>query len=280
MRYLHLVPHLWIPPSATHIINERGLSLDLHRPSGEAKELLPVVVFVYGGAWGSGSRAQYAKACGTLAEKCGALVCVGDYRLSPHAHCADMVSDVRDALVWTLEHCASWGGDPSRVCVVGHSAGAHLIALTLLRCASLFRERICKVVLLAGVYDIDSHYAYERSWGVEFISPMAPAMRVDGFAENSPLTQVERLASGVSLCRGTVLVVHGDQDDVVPVSASLTFASALERAGQPTECVVLPGVAHAAFVTDLMAGTKALRSLGGHASLLERIVEWVRIRDV
>ena len=91
----------------------------------------PVVVFFYGGSWNSGERADYGFVGAALAAR-GMLTLVADYRLYPEVRYPDFLRDSALALTWGLEHAAGLGGDPKRVFVMGHSAGAYNAAMLAL----------------------------------------------------------------------------------------------------------------------------------------------------
>jgi len=95
----------------------------------------PAVVFVTGGAWIIGHRAWGALLGRTLSSL-GLVVACLDYRNFPQGGVLDMVEDVEAGLEWVLSNVHLYGGDPRNVHVVGQSAGAHLVALTLLRRAA------------------------------------------------------------------------------------------------------------------------------------------------
>lgn len=104
--------------------------LDIYRPR-DARPGAPVVLLVHGGAWRTGD-----KAYGRLVEHKvarwvpqGVVLVSANYRLLPQAGVADQLQDVVRALAWVQRHAADWGGDPHRVVAMGHSAGAHLVAL-------------------------------------------------------------------------------------------------------------------------------------------------------
>jgi acetyl esterase/lipase len=91
----------------------------------------PVVVLFYGGSWNSGERADYGFVGAALAAR-GVLVLVADYRLYPEVRYPDFLSDSALAVAFGLEHAAQLGGDPKRVFVMGHSAGAYNAAMVAL----------------------------------------------------------------------------------------------------------------------------------------------------
>ena len=106
--------------------------LDVYRPNGQAPAGgWPVVVFFYGGSWNSGERAQYAFVGEALASR-GVLALLADYRLYPEVRYPRFLEDSALALAHGLQHAAIWGGNPRRVYVMGHSAGAYNAAMLAL----------------------------------------------------------------------------------------------------------------------------------------------------
>ena len=106
--------------------------LDIYRPQGAAPPGgWPVVVFFYGGSWNSGERARYGFVGAALASR-GMLALVADYRLYPDVRFPTFLEDSARALAWGLGHAAEQGGNPRRVFVMGHSAGAYNAAMLAL----------------------------------------------------------------------------------------------------------------------------------------------------
>lgn len=131
-------------------------TLDVYRPrpgSGPA----PVVVFFYGGRWQGGTRREYAFVGERLAAE-GLLVVLPDYRLYPEVRFPTFVEDAAAAVAWARAHAAEHGGDPSRIFVAGHSAGAHLAALLAtdrryLERVGMRPEQLSGLIGIAGPYD-------------------------------------------------------------------------------------------------------------------------------
>eukprot|EP01127_Copromyxa_protea_P011345 TRINITY_DN2846_c0_g1_i4.p1 TRINITY_DN2846_c0_g1~~TRINITY_DN2846_c0_g1_i4.p1 ORF type:complete len:287 (-),score=41.44 TRINITY_DN2846_c0_g1_i4:329-1153(-) len=178
--------------------------LDVYPALGDESRSRPVVVFIHGGAWGFNGKEDHHMV-GKFLQSKGFAVVVANYSRYPFGHVEDMVVDLDDVFDWTFQHIEEHGGDPDRVILVGHSAGAHLVALTLLekirqksgQTLLLEREprltdwprKISRVLLLSGVFDIHEHYKYESWRAVEDISPMKPAMRgLEYFPQYSPTT--------------------------------------------------------------------------------------------
>lgn len=106
--------------------------LDVYRPIPSlARGPAPVVVFFYGGNWVSGDRADYAFVGRALASR-GIVTVVADYRLYPEVSYPDFLRDAAQAVAWTAREVARYGGDPKRLYVMGHSAGAYNAAMVAL----------------------------------------------------------------------------------------------------------------------------------------------------
>lgn len=117
----------------------------------------PVVVFFYGGSWNRGERGDYRFAALTLARR-GAVVVIPDYRLYPEVRYPDFLEDSAQAVAWALRHAAEFGGDPRRVVVMGHSAGAYNAAMVALdprwlRLTGHRPEELAGFIGLAGPYN-------------------------------------------------------------------------------------------------------------------------------
>ena len=144
-----------ISPNLAYGTGDRA-RLDVYRPLA-ANGKAPVVLFFYGGIWSSGERADYAFVGNALASR-GIVAVIADYRLYPEVHYPDFLVDSAQAAAWTVREVAKYGGDPKRIFVMGHSAGAYNAAMLALDkkwmgqqglSASMFRGWIG----LAGPYD-------------------------------------------------------------------------------------------------------------------------------
>ncbi len=155
----------FLKPSSTHDLNE-GVSygsnprqkLDIYRPTSPAPAGgWPVVVFFYGGSWNWGSRGEYQFVGEALASR-GVLTLVADYRLYPEVRYPDFLTDSAAALAYGLREASKLGGNPKRVFVMGHSAGAYNAAMLALderwlRAAGQSPTALAGWVGLAGPYD-------------------------------------------------------------------------------------------------------------------------------
>jgi acetyl esterase/lipase len=132
--------------------------LDVYQPSGTPPAGgWPMVVFFYGGSWNSGAKAQYGFVGAALASR-GITTLVADYRLYPEVRYPDFLQDCAQALAWGLTHAAELGGNPQRVFVMGHSAGAYNAAMLALDSRWLAGtghapRSLAGLIGLAGPYD-------------------------------------------------------------------------------------------------------------------------------
>lgn len=102
--------------------------LDVYRPTKKSATPYPVVVFIHGGNWNSGSKNIYWFIGRRLAKQ-GVVAVIISYRLSPAVQVPAMADDCAQAVAWTSRHITEYGGDPNRIYVMGHSAGGGLAAL-------------------------------------------------------------------------------------------------------------------------------------------------------
>ncbi|MEM6769731.1 MAG: alpha/beta hydrolase [Bacteroidota bacterium] len=113
------------------------LSLDVYFLEGQRLPLRPVVIYVHGGGWAVGDKANQIDDKVKLFRDQDYLFVSTNYRLSPvngggpdRVKFPDHNQDVATAIRWVYDSIARYGGDPNRIALLGHSAGAHLVALT------------------------------------------------------------------------------------------------------------------------------------------------------
>lgn len=138
-------------PVATGVpFGSHGQRLDIWAPNDQTKAPLPVVIFWYGGGWAKGDRASYAFAGRALA-KAGFLVVIPDYRKVPKVHFPAFLDDGAEAVAWVQANIARHGGDPQRVAVMGHSAGAYQAVMLALDTKRLAAVGVAPDFIKAGV---------------------------------------------------------------------------------------------------------------------------------
>jgi acetyl esterase/lipase len=149
--------------------------LDVHFPK-DAKNL-PVVFWIHGGGWQAGDKKDVQLKPKVFTEK-GFIFVSTNYRLLPTVEMGDIIRDVAKALRWTHDHVAEFGGDPKRIFVMGHSAGAQLAALICIDDRYLKAEKVSLDVIKGCVpvdgdtYDVPAIIATaEARWKAHNLPP-------------------------------------------------------------------------------------------------------------
>lgn len=126
-------------------------TLDIFFPPASATPH-PVHIFIHGGYWRTFSKNDYSLVANTVTAA-GAIAVIIDYALMPAVRMDRIIDQVRRAGHWVRENIAAFGGDPARLSVSGHSAGAHLA--TFLFTADLAPAGVLSATLLSGIYDLE-----------------------------------------------------------------------------------------------------------------------------
>jgi acetyl esterase/lipase len=215
-------------------------TLDVYAPASLAADArAPVIVYVYGGGWAHGDKRGYAFAGRAFAAQ-GFVTVLPDYRLYPEVRFPAFVNDAAAALRWTQDHVAEYGGDPSRIVLVGHSAGAHIAMLVALdphylADAGVDRSAIRGVAGLAGPYGFDN-------FDDKLICNLFCA---------APDRNVVMPIHFVSASGPPLLLLHGDRDRRVPVYSTTHMAEAARAAGERVEEKIYPGLDHPGILQAL-----------------------------
>ena len=202
----------------------------------------PLVIFIYGGSWSMGSRADYRFAGEALAAQ-GFTVMVVDYRLYPEVKYPDFLQDCALAVAYGLEHARELGADPRRVFLYGHSAGAYNVAMLALdprwlRAAGHSPDELAGWVGLAGPYNflpiVDETVKKVFDW---------PATAPD----TQPISHVDDLARPLPAFLGAAV-----RDTVVhPEKNSLPLADKMRARGTAVTFRTYERVNHALLVGSL-----------------------------
>ncbi len=237
-------------------VDGRLVSLDIHRPTeGSAATPRPVLVMVHGGGWRGGDKASAGvvtpKAPWLIGE--GWIVVSVNYRLSPAVRHPAHIDDVVHAIAWIGHEIERFGGDPERLVLMGHSAGAHLVALAAadadrLRAAGGQPASIRGVVLLDGA-------GYDIPLTMQDAGPRLRDLYSDAFGtapanwpDASPAEHVRRRAAGDSNQNPPpppLLILHIDR--AAAATQARVLAAAARAAGGTAEVHRFPGETHASI---------------------------------
>ena len=213
-------------------------TLDIYRPASARGTRAPVVVFFYGGAWRSGQRYQY-RFIGHALARAGFTVVIPDYRLAPEVVFPAFLEDGAKALRWIQDHIAEHGGDPHRIFLMGHSAGAYNAMMLAFdrrytAAARVDGGSIRGVVGIAGPYNFGLDDPYLQ--------------QVFGSATDPRDTQPVSFAH---FGGPPVLLVTGDADETIDPRNSRTLAQELEAANSPVTLLEVPSLKHRAILLQL-----------------------------
>jgi acetyl esterase/lipase len=206
----------------------------------------PAVVFVHGGAWVHGDPSQAAGNALHLARRGIATVAIS-YRLAPAHRFPAPLDDVRHGLRHVRAHAATLGIDPTRIALLGLSAGAHLALLAHVAHGLIpalpaelrdVSEAVRAVIVHYGPFDLGRHRTFPDGFD--------PTLELLGARAADPAWV--RLGSPVHHAMhvtAPVLLVHGTADTVVSHRESERMHAALTAAGKPSELLLLEGAPHA-----------------------------------
>jgi acetyl esterase/lipase len=234
--------------------------LDVYSPSGTAKgrESHPVLVFFHGGSWRDGERGGYAFLGRTFAAK-GFVTVIADYRKIPKHRFPTFVEDAADAIAWSAKNAAQYKGDPARIFVMGHSAGAHIAMMAVLDPQWLARNGLNSgiikgVVGLAGPYDF---LPFDGPASKEALGHWPRP------AETQPISYVRADAP-------PLLLLTGDIDDTVKPRNSTALAAAMTDVDGVASVKTYAGVDHYGII---MAVARPFRS---KAPVVDDVTRFIR----
>lgn len=193
---------------------------------------MPVVVFIHGGSWSSGDPDSYGFVARNFAER-GFLTVIAGYRLYPQVRYPAMLEDAAAAVAWAHGNAARLGGDPGRIWIMGHSAGAYnAIGIALdpswLEAGGVPQYAIAGAVGLAGPYDF---YPFDKE----------STRNSFGDAADPKATQpINHVRSDAP----PVLLIAGEDDTTVKPRNTRALAKAIQAAGGMVESEIYPGMDH------------------------------------
>jgi acetyl esterase/lipase len=252
-----IMEDLNIPYSSLPGVDPNLLSLDIYRPvaspTNAHQGAHPVVVMIHGGGFRGGDKGNVSQGRQKASFFTGhGFVYVSvNYRLSPGVQHPAHVEDVARALAWVIDNIASYGGDPKRIFLMGHSAGAHLAALVTADEAYL--NKLGKSPsMLSGIILLDSA-GYDIPAKLDALSdrPLTRPLYEGTFGKDrqtwiqaSPVQHVKR---GKIL--PSFLVFYTERKPAEAISKE--FVEALQKAEIPAAAVLAKGKSHRTINRDI-----------------------------
>jgi acetyl esterase/lipase len=222
--------------------------LDVYAPpTGES---LPVVVWIHGGGWQRGTKLNVGDKPSAFNAKGFVLVSI-DYRMVPDVDVKQQAADVAHAIAWVKAHIAESGGDPGRMVLMGHSAGAHLAALVATD-GSYLESAGCKLADLAGVilldgagYDVPKQMSDNR---IRLLGGVYSQAFTDDPAAQKALSPIEHVAADKGIPPFLILHVARRADSRAQSEA---LGTKLREAGGEARVIAAEGKTHATINREL-----------------------------
>jgi acetyl esterase/lipase len=229
--------------------------LDLYVPDHLAAPA-PVMLFFYGGSWEGGSKSYY-KALGQAFASKGIIVAVADYRVYPQVRYPAFVEDGARAFKFLHTHVAARGGDPARLFISGHSAGAY-IAMMLAADPRYLGAAGADPAGIRGVIGIAGPYNFLPLQDKNLIAIFGGASRAD----TQPINYIDGK-------RPPMLLAYGTDDTTVLPRNTLALAAKLRSFDSPVDVKSYAGVGHIGIILSLAPGFR------GRTSLRQDILDFV-----
>jgi acetyl esterase/lipase len=214
-------------------------NLDIYRPQKNTKTHLPVVIFFYGGCWGACNglhKRDYAFVAEAFSSN-DMLAVVVDYREYPEVNFPTIMEDAKNAVEWVAKNINAYGGNPNKLFLMGHSAGAHIASMLAVDRQHLSQhtyEKLRGFIGLAGPYNFlpfDEDYM-----PILFASPMTEA-------ESQPIHFVNKQLTI------PFLLLHGANDTRVKIRNTETMATAIQQQGGDAIATIYPNTDHASIIS-------------------------------
>ncbi len=256
-----------------------SLLLDFYEPTQSRAER-PLIIWVHGGAWRSGSKADVPIV--RLRDQGFAIASV-DYRLSPVAKFPAQIHDIKTAIRYLRVNADRFGVDANRFVLAGNSAGGHLAVLAgvtdgvaelsgTTASPDLVSSSVQAIVSFYGAGNLQTILSQSTPFGLEVRVP-ALKLFLGGLPDQeSVLAKLASPVEHVDLLDPPLWLIHGDHDPQMPINQSHELVGAYKKVGLPVQFEVVHGGKHggAGFFTEeqlLRLGKELFGSLKSvHAS--------------
>jgi acetyl esterase/lipase len=229
-------------------------TLDVYVPKTPARGVL---VFGYGGGFKDGNKDEYGFA-GEAFASLGFVTIIYDYRLNPDFTFPSYLEDAALVVRWAVDHARRFGANPKNLVVAGHSAGAYLTAM--LATDKRYLERV-------GLKPTDIKLALCLSGGYDFYD--SSRKEHNGFLSDdlrdvfgNPSTYLE--TQPINFVNGDeppFLIVHGAQDQILPVVQARSFVRKLQVTHETVKYLEYPNLDHAQTITTMAQQLRFLSSV-------------------
>jgi acetyl esterase/lipase len=207
--------------------DDKGNQLDIWANPTKSAKSRPVLVFFYGGGWAHGTRTEYSYAARPFVEA-GYIVVLPDYRKVPEVRFPGFVQDSAAAVKWVQENISKYGGDPDRVSVAGHSAGAYNSLMLALDKQWLGDKPVQAAISMAGPADF---YPFTTKRGMDAMGQWPDP------AQTQPISYVRADAP-------PILLIHGSADTIVRIRNANSLLAKQKATGGDIQLAAYEGASH------------------------------------
>jgi acetyl esterase/lipase len=232
---------------------DRPLVLDIVRPKADSPSPRPAIVFIHGGGWSGGNKESAIGALLPYAAQGKYFCATVEYRLSGEAIWPAQIHDCKAAIRWLKANAKKYNVNAEKIGVWGGSAGGHLVSMLGVSggvkelegsCGSPDQSsRVACVVDFCGPSDFLGIAKVKKTGGMRaygVVSKLLGTAPEDNEAlakAASPLTYVAKDAAAF-------LIVHGTNDNIVPLAQAESLDAALKKAGADVTFVKIIGGGH------------------------------------
>jgi len=211
--------------------NDFNRSLDVYAPEHLSGPKPPIIVLIHGGGWIGGDKNAFGGGAMEFARR-GYIAASLSYRLTGIQGLPIPILDCKSAIRWLRAHADTYGFDPKRIVVGGHSAGGHLAEF---------------LAASNGVKKFDQGEYLDVSSDVQAAFPMAGVSDLTAWGPHGlDMAKCDDVSPvhWVSKKSAPMYIVHGSIDNLVPVAQATEMHDSLEKAGIASELHILPGEGH------------------------------------
>ncbi len=212
---------------------KHNLSLDVYVPHEKSHGPRDVVIFFYGGSWENGARGFYRFVAQSLTQA-GFIVVIPDYRKYPDVTYPDFLYDTAHAIAWTHANITNFGGNKSRIHLLGHSAGAYNAAMVAANPLYLERFGLAPHETIQSFAGLAGPYAFE---------PNTRKLKTI-FATSQDDWARMQVPSYVTRTTPPMLLIHGGEDNLVGLFNSEKLFAALEKHHVPATLRIYRDLGH------------------------------------
>jgi acetyl esterase/lipase len=234
-------------------VDGQSIKLDLYSPMG-IKDPVPVLIWIHGGAYTGGDKANAGKYAWMFAEK-GIAVASVNYRLAPGAIYPSQVNDVKGAIRFLRANAKKYNLDANYIAILGTSAGGSIACQVGVTCGEKDLEgntggNLEYSSCVQAVVDCFGSFSYDNMKATGFTKSRENHIKMllgcDDINSDACWEKIKKIAPENHLDKNDppFIILHGEQDHTVPVQNSIDFNKKLLAAGIPSTLITDPAYDH------------------------------------